>query len=273
MKTLEPFFVNDKKVNFHSLTGVVVSSNKTSTTRVTGHGGGSRRDIFGNHYVADVKFDSNTIETHEIWIKTEDAKEHLISLNDHSVSVRDGQTVTLICLSGENEDVIFYVKFINHTADLIWTLMDSDVIIDKHYDKDRHAKGSIIWLLFFCIASIGTYFLFSRKIIKYDFVKLIFFATPIIIITHALMPDDGSDARREEVKDLVQNIERHIIKLTLDAIQTLQVTCGDVSEPPLSLSSALKTETIFCTECGIRQTADVKFCSSCGNCMDVAQMI
>jgi hypothetical protein len=273
MKTLEPFFVNDKKVNFYSLTGVVASSTKTSTTRVTGHGGGSRRDIFGNHYVADVKFDSNTIETHEIWIKTEDTKEHLISLNNHNVSVRDGQIVTLICLSGENEDVVFYVKFINHTADLIWTLMDSDVIIDKNYDKDRHAKESIIWLLFLCIASIGTYFLFSNKIIKYNFLRLLYIAAPIVFITLKLMPDDGSNARREEVKDLVQNIERHIIKLTRDAIHMLQVTCGGVSEPPVALSIDPKTETVFCTECGVHQTANVKFCSSCGYRMDVAQMI
>lgn len=130
---MEDFKHRRKKLEFWSLTGEVLGSNKYSKTQVWSSGGGGGGYVHPQHggtiNVSAPQVHSRSITHHEFWIKTPDGGEHSIQLVDSDIPLREGQKVTLISCGRKGKGSAYYTILVNHSARKHWFIRTASDLV------------------------------------------------------------------------------------------------------------------------------------------------
>lgn len=140
--------IDDRPFYFSFLEGEVMSVNKHSTTRVTGHGGGgaisttSISGVSGN--IRDINI-SSTVDTEtEIWLKDRNDKETRISLKNTDIPCRQGHRVACVIIGDDSTRWIS--SFINFNARKITRLISNNDLFEMLKISDVPAKTKRVGL-------------------------------------------------------------------------------------------------------------------------------
>ncbi len=101
------------QIHCWAIAGEVLGSAIWSSTQVHSSGGGGYVGQYGGHVSAPTISSSTT--THKrFFVRTENGKEHEISLSDSSFSVRDGHRVTAVYAQHRDDESGWLVYLFNH---------------------------------------------------------------------------------------------------------------------------------------------------------------
>lgn len=114
-----------KTIEFKTLTGVVLDSDKRSETRISASGGGGHIGPNGGT-ISDISISSSTSTLHEFWIKTDDGSERDVQLKGVDIPLRAGQKITLISAGKKGDKTAWYATLINHNANKRWSVHTPD---------------------------------------------------------------------------------------------------------------------------------------------------
>ncbi|MCS3473112.1 hypothetical protein M2401_006880 [Pseudomonas sp. JUb42] len=119
---MQDFIHDDKTVEFISLVGEVVGSEKLNETHVSASGGGGYVGKNGGHLSA-VEISSTNVINHEFWVRDDAGVEHDVKLRGHDIPLRTGQRITLIgALRKHGTGTYWYSVIVNHSANKHWFL-------------------------------------------------------------------------------------------------------------------------------------------------------
>lgn len=122
---MQEFKHRGKTIEFKSLTGVVLESDKRSETKISASGGGGHIGPNGGS-ISNVSISSSTTTLHEFWIRTEDGSERDVQLKGVDIPLRAGQKITLISAGKKGDTKTWYATLINHNANKRWSVHTSD---------------------------------------------------------------------------------------------------------------------------------------------------
>jgi hypothetical protein len=122
---MQPFEFERHRVDFFSLTGEVIGSQKRSETRVYGGGGGGT-----NGNAAPVSIGSTVTVVQEFFLKRPDGDEAAISLRGVDALLRDGQTVTMISARLDGAEQGHWVRLVNRDTKGVFTVLSPGEIFD-----------------------------------------------------------------------------------------------------------------------------------------------
>lgn len=146
---------NGRSVDFFLLNGKVVKIDDSTTTEVSGYGGGSYMTMEGSLAIRPITISSQTCYEREVWVKDSEGKEQSLMLNDKSIKLREGNEVTLGLTKSSSSRRLVSIR--NHTTDKQYSL-SSDAGIVKAYQLATEAKFMelVLWLFFAAICGILT---------------------------------------------------------------------------------------------------------------------
>lgn len=144
-------------VEFSSITGDVLSTNKIAETQI---------NSTTNGYNQARSVDSETIWHHEFWIKTKDGTEKSFKLTNVEVPLRVGQTITVISAHGSLGPIVDCL-LINHSAN-DWSFIQDPEIMCKAwlYANPRILRflmHMVLILLFFLVFGGLVEMIFGRN--------------------------------------------------------------------------------------------------------------
>ena len=119
---METFKTDMENVEFFTVHGRVIDSNKVSETHVSSSGGDVWTDANGNTHSTPLSVSSRSVTNHDFWIMTDDGEERNVKLIDHDVPLRIGQRITMLYASREGTNTGSPAALINHTAGNHWLL-------------------------------------------------------------------------------------------------------------------------------------------------------
>lgn len=124
-------FVHGKNnVEFRTVTGEVLGSDKYSETQISSSGGGGYVSTHGGH-VSAPRIHSSSVTNHEFWIKTEDGLEKDVQLRGVDIPLRPGQKITLISAGRKGAEKAWYSVLVNHSAGRYWFINNADSLNKK----------------------------------------------------------------------------------------------------------------------------------------------
>lgn len=127
----ERFNHYDRFLNFMAITGKVLSTEKRSEFNIdtryssdaSGYGFSYKGTGFSSMSVSNsFHLGASTTTAHEFWLKLPEGTEAPFYIGDSSVPLREGQTVTLIFAS-DNDDIGSLILVHNHNANAVWEVM------------------------------------------------------------------------------------------------------------------------------------------------------
>ena len=113
------FICGRKTIEFSTVTGEVLDTQKHSETHISG-GQTSGTIVGGTGFVSGSGVSSSVSTQHEIWIKTQDGLEKAIRLRNVDIPLRSGQRITLVLATTEGIDDRYYCMLCNHDAGKYW---------------------------------------------------------------------------------------------------------------------------------------------------------
>lgn len=122
---MEEFTHRGKTIEFKSVTGVVMDTDKRSETRISASGGGGYIGPNGGT-ISDISISASSRTKHEFWIKTEDGSERDIQLDGVDIPLRAGQKITLISAGKKGAKLAWYATLVNHNANKRWPIYTPD---------------------------------------------------------------------------------------------------------------------------------------------------
>lgn len=108
------FKFKNKEASVDFIKGVVMSAKRHSETSISSSGGGGYVGRYGGT-VSRTKIHSNTVSVDNIWLKTEDGKEHHQVLRNQKSLVREGQEIVLTYFASQGRQAVLF-GLINQTA-------------------------------------------------------------------------------------------------------------------------------------------------------------
>lgn len=119
---MQNFTHGEKTVEFTSLVGEVIGSEKRSETYLSSSGGGGYVGREGGH-VRAAQISSTNVINHEFWIRDDTGIEHDIKLRGHDIPLLTGQRITLIKVKhNDGSGKGWYSVIVNHSAAKHWFL-------------------------------------------------------------------------------------------------------------------------------------------------------
>lgn len=118
-----------KHVEFWTITGEVLGSDKYSETHVTSSGGGGHVSgyVGPNGGTVSGRVDtpmvsSRSVTNHDFWIKTDNGQEKDIQLRGVDIPLRVGQKITLVSAGLKGRNKRWYAMLVNHNAGKRWII-------------------------------------------------------------------------------------------------------------------------------------------------------
>lgn len=182
MAKLKDFSVGGKEYEIHYQKGTLLSSNKHSTTSVSGSGGQS----YGNGHTSSVNISSRTTIHDDIFIKDSEGREHSFQLSDFDLAVREGNELAVIWAIKKGEETGEYVLVINNSTNK--NFFSNSGIVRLYFTAGSQLApyGKVLgfgclgmiafvvivlttgsWLLTFLGLGVGGYFLFKNVVLKF----------------------------------------------------------------------------------------------------------
>lgn len=126
--TMIPTFeIQSRTIEFSSLSGEVLASDKRSETHLSSQGGGGYIGPYGGTVTAP-QITSQIITKHEFWIKSSDGREHAVSMSSVEITLRPGQFISLL-LAGENGKSRWYIALLNHNTKENTTILTAEELL------------------------------------------------------------------------------------------------------------------------------------------------
>lgn len=127
---MESFVSDNSVIEFSSISGEVLGTDKYSETHVSSSGGGGYVGRHGGHVSAPTVH-STVVTNHEFWIKTDGGKEIDVQLTGVDIPLRIGQRVSLIVAQSPIKKEKRYAVLVNHSANKHWFINDAMTIYKK----------------------------------------------------------------------------------------------------------------------------------------------
>lgn len=125
---MEDFVYKGKRIEFTSVTGTVLSSDKrehTETYTSTSGGGGYIHNGTGYINAPRTTTRSTTVTNHEFWLSLENGEERSIKLSGTDIPLREGQKVTMVSARKPGENSGEWTLLVNHSAGRYWNVLDA----------------------------------------------------------------------------------------------------------------------------------------------------
>lgn len=119
---LSSFEYGKKKIDFFTISGEVIGTERHSETIVTGSGGGGGGFVaegYGLSSNSNISINSKTVTSRDFWIKTDDGKEKHYNFGT-DFPLRTGQKVSIVC--SKSDKGAAYSIMINHNAKTVHKL-------------------------------------------------------------------------------------------------------------------------------------------------------
>ena len=147
---MESYNHGKKTVEFATITGEVLGSDKHSETHVSSSGGGGYVGREGG-YVRASQVHSSTVTNHEFWLRTEDGKEEDVKLKGYDIPLRAGQKITLITATTPEAKNYYYSVLFNHNAGKHWIIANGSKLTQRLNLESASGRS----LLYAGIAAVG----------------------------------------------------------------------------------------------------------------------
>lgn len=144
--TSNNFKVNNDEIIFLSFTGVVLSQNKYSETRVWSSGGGGHVGPHGGH-VAPAQTHSSATTKQEFWLKLDDGKEKSINLSGYDIPIRGSQKISVLMAQTKTSTSAYYVTLLNYASGTTHTILGAESILEKLINFYPNPFISLMWFL------------------------------------------------------------------------------------------------------------------------------
>ncbi|BBP47024.1 hypothetical protein THMIRHAS_23970 [Thiosulfatimonas sediminis] len=148
-------------LEFSSLTGQVISSNKRTKTDTY-----SEKNIFDD----DITVRTDHHDEHEFWVRSSSGKDHHYTLKHHRIPLLEGQKVTLIFISEKNYKNRILSTIVNHNSNQHWHLISLSRL-NKSFPVTKEGKGVIPVLIIFLTLGL----LFESTTFFYLYIPVILF--------------------------------------------------------------------------------------------------
>lgn len=125
------------------LPAVVLTSQKQTQTHLYSKGGGGRVGPTGGHIKAP-QIKSYHTTKHELFVRLDDGRELPLSFTFDNISVRPGNTITLVVVYRTDTNVGYYARLFNQDTQLIYNTLsrpDWRALVHHHWAK-QPAAGS-----------------------------------------------------------------------------------------------------------------------------------
>lgn len=142
------FEIQSRIIEFSSLSGEVLASDKRSETHLSSRGGGGHVGPYGGTITAP-QITSQVITKHEFWIKSSDGREHAVSMSSVEIPLRPGQFISLL-LAGEDGESRWYIALLNHNTKVNTTILTAEELLAYLKIKIRMTGLS------FCVLTLGS---------------------------------------------------------------------------------------------------------------------
>lgn len=119
------------------LPAVVLTSQKQTQTHLYSEGGGGRVGPTGGHIKAPQLKSYHTTK-HELFVRLADGRELPISFTFDNISVRPGNTITLVVVYRADTQVGYYARLFNQNTQLIYNTLsrpDWRALVHHHWAK------------------------------------------------------------------------------------------------------------------------------------------
>ncbi|MBM0212917.1 MULTISPECIES: hypothetical protein [Pseudomonas syringae group] len=141
---MQDFTHGDKTIEFTSLVGEVIGSEKLSETHVSSSGGGGYVGREGGH-VRAAQISSTSVINHEFWVRDDTGIEHDVKLKGQDIPLRTGQRITLIKVKHKNgSGKGWYSIIVNHSAAKHWFLNSAPALNQLLGLQSLHFKVMMI---------------------------------------------------------------------------------------------------------------------------------
>lgn len=210
--TSNNFKVNNDEIIFWSFTGVVLSQNKYSETRVWSSGGGGHVGPHGGH-VAAAQTHSSATTKQEFWLKLDDGKEESINLSGYDIPIRESQKISVLMAQTKTSKSAYYVSLINHNSGVTHKINGAEELLTKLIDFYPNPFRAFLWFLAkltFLIATL-VYLNVNKNVGSglYQYMAIVLIIGIIYILIRGLITV-FTDRSAKFVKPLLE----HIAKLT-----------------------------------------------------------
>jgi len=140
------FKFKNNEIEFKTITGEVLDSDKFSETHVSSRGGGGIITPYGGT-VSSTKIRSQSVTNHEIWLKLDDGSEKSFKIYNKDVPLRIGHKVTMVVSeeigTGCKRNTIMY----NHTSNQHW-LLKSAKELNLYFNISTVANQAVMTLIY-----------------------------------------------------------------------------------------------------------------------------
>ncbi len=151
---MELFSHRGKHVEFWTITGEVLGSEKYSETHVTSSGGGGHVSGYvgpnggtvGGHVDAPV-ISSQSVTNHDFWIRTVEGLEKDIQLKGVDIPLRVGQKITLVSAGLKGKNKRWYTMLVNHNAGKRWLINSPEELNQKLSLEIMTGKSLVIGIV------------------------------------------------------------------------------------------------------------------------------
>jgi len=152
---------NGKTLNFYTLTGRVISANRSLESRIHHSSqvssNGSIREGYTPPMHHSVSVNSETIDHQEIFIEDEQGQQHAINIHNWSVSCAGGNVLTFVTGEAVGRGESLYLQITNHTTrrDYRPEILIQHMCATKNYFFHKPFVLSLAVVPFFAFGLLG----------------------------------------------------------------------------------------------------------------------
>jgi hypothetical protein len=143
-------------IHFFTVSGTVLDTQKTSTTRIHASQGLGVTDGQG-HRPGALSMGSSTTVQSDIWIQSPDGQEHCIELTDSVAKLRPGNEVSFVILEREGSPFWTYGTVVNHSLRQSW-LAHPVADLPQKLGLDISLSRTQFWLVLGAIVTLSYLF-------------------------------------------------------------------------------------------------------------------